>query len=109
MAHKRKQKIINDFRKSGLSTYPIFYEDFLEDKRSFFGRMMDCLNIEISKKEIDAAIEKGTIFKKVHSNDISEFVINHEEVMRKFGHFFVAWDNNGPTDLDNLMDEIKNM
>lgn len=41
--------------------------------------------------DIENAIKLGSVFKKVHSDDISEFVINHEEVLKKFGDRCQMW------------------
>ncbi len=64
---------------------PLSYEDFLEDKYRYFNRFFEILEIQVSKQEMDVALEKGAYYKKVHSNDISEFVLNHQEVMDRFG------------------------
>jgi len=35
--------------------------------------------------------EAGGHFEKVHSNEISDFVANHEEGTEAFGQRYVAW------------------
>lgn len=90
--HWRKKSLFKKLKRKGLEVYPITYEDFLADNKAVLKYILDKLNISEFDNEIDEAINKGTKYKKVHSNDISEFVINHEEVMQKFGHRFISWD-----------------
>jgi len=80
----RKNRLMEEFRSKGIDVFPLSYEDFLEDKYRYFSRFFEILEIQVSKQEIEAALEKGAYYKKVHSRDISEFVINHQEVMDRF-------------------------
>ncbi len=89
--HTEKRKLIEDLKAVGVQSYPICYEDFLADKHQYFKRFFDCLNIEISAEEIDTALNQGTKFQKVHSEDISSFVENHEEILEQFSDRFIAW------------------
>ncbi len=81
----RKNRLMKEFRSHGIAAYPLYYEDFLEDKYRYFSRFFEILEIQVSKQEIEAALKKGAYYKKVHPGDISEFVINHQEVMDRFG------------------------
>jgi hypothetical protein len=86
-AHDRKQVLMEDFKLAGIDAHPVFYEDFLTDKQQYFSRILDLLEINTSIDEIDTALKKGEFFEKVHSDDISDFVVNHEEIMDKFGSY----------------------
>ena len=90
-SHSDKRRLAEDFERAGIKTYPLRYEDFLTDKANFLRKFFDVLELEISDEEIDAAIQKGEYFKKVHSDDISDFVENHEEVEARFGDRLVSW------------------
>jgi len=90
-AHARKRKLMEDFRLAGIRTYPLIYEQFLTDRHGYFKQLFGFLEMEISRDEIDAAMRKGAYFEKVHPDDISGFVENHEEVSEKFSHRFVSW------------------
>lgn len=81
----RKIRLMEVFRSNGIDAFPLIYEDFHEDKYKYFSRFFEIIDIEVSKQEIKAALEKGAYYKKVHSDEISEFVINHQEVMDRFG------------------------
>jgi len=85
-----RRDLQREFEQAGISVHPLLYEDFVNDKHNYFVRVFDILNIPITDEEIETAISK-TYFKKVHSNHISDFVENHEEVMEKFGDRFVNW------------------
>ncbi len=54
-------------------------------------KISECLELKISAEEIDAVLQRGEYFEKVHSDDISEFVVNHQEVLEKFGNRFISW------------------
>lgn len=90
--HQKKQDDIKRFRSLGIDTYPLLYEDFVDDPRSFFRAMLNHLEAPVSDDDISDAIEHGTVYKKVHSDDISEFVINHEEVLARFSGRFVPYE-----------------
>ena len=90
-AHRRKKQLIEALKKDGVDAYPVFYEDFLRDKRGYFRRLFGFLEIQASDLEIDSALEKGSRFEKVHSEDIAQFVENHEEIQARFGGEFVRW------------------
>ena len=54
-------------------------------------RIGDALDLEIGKDDIDSALSCGAYFEKVHSDDISTFVANHEEILERFGDRYVKW------------------
>ena len=81
------------FSKAGLSVYPLLYEEFLQDKQAYFQKLFSALGISVTNSEIESAIGQGGVFKKVHSDNISSFVENHQEVMERFGDRFSAWDS----------------
>ena len=60
----RKNRLMEEFRSKGIDAFPLFYEDFLEDKYQYFNRFFEILGIEISKQEIEAALETGAYYKK---------------------------------------------
>jgi len=90
-SHKKKQALKEDFEQAGINTYPVLYEDFLKDKLQCFMQIFKQLEMPVSKQEITDALNKGAYFKKVHSDDISEFVINYQEVLDRFEGRYVAW------------------
>jgi len=90
-SHARKRKLMTDLQARGVVVQPICYEDFLADKHAYFRNLLHALEIDLSAEEIKSVIDEGTYFKKVHSDDISEFVENHLEVIKKFGDRFVTW------------------
>ena len=46
--------------------HPLLYEEFLTDKKSYLTRLLECLEIQASAHDIDAALQEGPYFKKVH-------------------------------------------
>ena len=90
-AHQRKKRLVEKLRDRDIDTYPLFYEDFLSDKHNYFRQLLGLLEIDVSDREIEAVLNEGTRFEKVHSEDIADFVENHEEIETRFGHEFVRW------------------
>lgn len=90
-SHANKRKIMTEFRETGIEVYPLRYEDFLEDKSVYLERVCELLGVTVSPEEVTAALKRGSGFEKVHSDQISDFVENHREVMARFGSRFVAW------------------
>lgn len=83
--------LCKNLKEAGIDVYPLLYEDFLEDKVKYFKNLFNIIQVPITNQQICNAIEKGTQFKKVHSNDISTFVINHKEVMDKYQDKYIHW------------------
>jgi hypothetical protein len=88
---QRKKALMEKFEHLGIKTYALMYETFCDDKLEFFKVFFRKLNIEVSDKEIETAIRQGSVFKKVHSDNISDFVINHKEVLNRFGDRKITW------------------
>ena len=86
-----RQELKREFEQAGIKVHPLLYEDFMEDKPTYFRRVFEILEIPITEEEINVVINKGAYFKKVHSDQLSDFVENHQEVMEKFGDRFVSW------------------
>ena len=92
-AHARKRRLMEDFNQAGIQNHFLVYEDFLTDKQKYLHRILDILELKPSTEEIGAALKKGTYFEKVHSDDITNFVVNHEEVIEKFGQYHSGLNN----------------
>ena len=84
---------MEDFNLAGIQTHFLIYEGFLTDKQKYLNRILDILELNTSTEEIDAALERGAYFEKVHSDDITNFVVNHEEVLEKFGQYHSGLNN----------------
>lgn len=89
--HQRKNRIASLLMRKDIKVVPIRYEDFLKDKVSYFKKLGKEIDVDFSDQQIADTLIIGGLYKKVHSDDISEFVINHEEVLDKFGDRFVRW------------------
>jgi hypothetical protein len=86
-AHAHKRRLMEDFNLAAIQTHFLIYEDFLKDKQKYLNRIFDILELNTSTQEIDAALKMGVYFEKVHSHDIANFVVNHEEVLEKFSNY----------------------
>ena len=89
--HEENRHLMGEFKQAGNQIHPILYEDFVTDKRSYLERLFRILELDITSDEISQVLGQEEYFKKVHSDDISEFVVNHEEVMDRFADRFVSW------------------
>jgi len=90
-SHGRKRRLMTELQEAGVRVHPLLYEEFLADKKSYLTRLLDLLDIQVSAEKLDTALQEGTYFKKVHSEDISEFVENHEELIQQFGERYISW------------------
>jgi hypothetical protein len=82
---------MEEFKLAGIQVHSLCYEDFATDKYKYFQHIFECLGLEFSSEEIDTALQQGTYLKKVHSDDISNFVVNHGEVIEKFSNRNFSW------------------
>jgi len=89
--HERKRALLEDLSAAGIRTGVLRYEDFLADKQTYFEELLGTIGCPNSREQIESALLAGTELQKVHSDDISEFVTNHEEVNDRFSHRFVEW------------------
>ncbi len=87
ISHAKKQNLRKAYKRAGIDVHLLRYEDFLVDKLKYFQRIFKILEITLSVEEINSAIGKGAYFEKVHSDQISDFVENYQDVMEKFGHY----------------------
>ena len=89
--HEENRLLVEEFKQEGNQIYPILYEEFVTDKRSYLERLFRILELDITSDEISEVLDQEEYFKKVHSDDISEFVENHEEVSSRFADRYISW------------------
>jgi hypothetical protein len=89
--HEEKRRLMDELNRAGVETHPILYEDFVADKRRYLENLFEVLELDITNDEISQVLSQKEYLKKVHSDEISEFVENHEEVMNRFSDRFVSW------------------
>ena len=92
MVHARKERLVRDMRRKGIAVHPLLYEDFLDDPAQFFGSLLRTLRTERSQNEIENALARETGLQRVHPGPVSDYVLNHQEVVRRFGGRFVRWE-----------------
>jgi hypothetical protein len=89
--HSENRSLMEEIRRAGIQSHPILYEDFVADRRKYLESLFAILELNITHDEITHVLGQEEYLKKVHSDDISEFVDNHEEVMSRFADRFVSW------------------
>lgn len=89
--HAEKRLLMEELAQAGIQTHPILYEEFVVSKRDYLMNLFEILELEISSDEVSRVLSQEEYLKKVHSDDISEFVENHEEVLNTFSGRFVSW------------------
>lgn len=89
--HEKNRLLMEEFDQAGIETHPIFYEEFVADRRSYLERLFRILEVDITNDEMSKVLGQEEYLKKVHSDDISEFVVNHEEVTQRFADRFISW------------------
>lgn len=88
---KQKRKLFLECHEFGIESYPVFYEKFKNEKIEYFSEFLSRLDIDYSKEQISTILSLGEHFEKVHSDDISTFVENHEEITELFGDEQIQW------------------
>lgn len=89
--HREDRLLMDELEQAGIKVNPILYEEFVTDKRSYLERLFNILELDITSDEISRVLGQEEYFKKVHSDDISKFVENHEEVSSRFAGRYVSW------------------
>ncbi len=89
--HAEKRQTVQFLKRAGIEVYPICYEDLLGSKHELLARMCSLIGYDVSDADIQKAIDAGGVYEKVHSDDISEFVENHQEISLKFSNEFIPW------------------
>jgi hypothetical protein len=89
--HEENRLLMEEFKQLGIQAHPILYEEFVTDKRGYLERLFKILELDITSDEISQVLGQEEYIKKVHSDDISEFVENHEEVTSRFADRYVSW------------------
>jgi hypothetical protein len=89
--HSQRRRLMDEFHSADIDAYPLLYEDFLNKKPAYLARLFDRLELRISTEQVDEELKYKQYFKKAHSNNLAEFVINHQEVMDKVGSRFYSW------------------
>jgi hypothetical protein len=84
---ENRKKLIQDLNAFGVEAFPLYYEDFCNNKFDYFRQLLKKLDIMITDEEIRQTIHTECYYKKVHPDNIGEFVKNHEEVIKKFEEY----------------------
>ena len=84
-----KLRLMRKMNRRGVMAQTVIYEEYLENPKAFFRQLLDAIGHPVNEDEIARVIENGSPIQKVHSNDISEFVSNHEEIEAEFGESFI--------------------
>lgn len=92
-SHRQRRSLMAEMNSAGIQAYPLCYEGFLTDKRQYFKQIAAHLELDLSKQQLDAVLESEQYFKKVHSDDIADIVVNHQEVMQSIGDRFFSWQS----------------
>jgi hypothetical protein len=86
-----KKRLHQALTSRGIAAYPLLYEQFCDDKSTYFRNLLSKLEIRYSDEEIDGALAKGSYYQKVHSTNVGEFFLNADQLIERFGNRFVSW------------------
>ena len=81
-----RYELIEKLEDDNYEVYPLFYEDYCDNKLEFFKDFFNSLEIPISNNELEKYVKIPNYFKKVHDDDIRKFVINYDELKEEFGN-----------------------
>lgn len=79
--HEQKKEILNRCINNRMLAYPIYYECMNEDKEKYFKDILKKIDINIQEDEFQKFINKQNYFKKVHSDNLEDFVTNYDELL----------------------------
>lgn len=85
--NRRKEALLGELEAAGVEAFPLYYEDFCENKPLLFRTLLNALGVRLSDQELSGVLAKEIRFKKVHSENIREFVSNSEELLDRFEPF----------------------
>ena len=89
--HAKKRRLMAQFKSAGIETFPLLYEEFLTDPASYLRQLFARIELDVTQQEITSVLNQQAYFKKVHADDISTFVCNHQEVINTIGGRFLSW------------------
>lgn len=78
---KYKQDIIARCSQLGIACHPMFYEEYCDNKELFFSKILKILDIHVPKPTINQLANQPNYFKKVHSDNMQDFIINYKELV----------------------------
>jgi len=87
-----KMRLMRKMQHLGIRTEVLVYEEFLRDPHAYFHKLLKAIDHPARDAEISEVLEKGSLFRKVHSEDISEWVSNHREIEAKFGNCVINFE-----------------
>lgn len=76
-----KMTVINRCNKLGITCHPIFYEEYCNNKELFFSKILQILEIKMDKETIKQIANQPCYFKKVHSDELKDFITNYDELV----------------------------
>lgn len=82
---EERYKLIETLKKRGIKVVPIYYEEYCENKKMFFKKIFDSIDVKLSDKELTEYANKPNFFKKVHGDDLKKYVTNYDELKKVFG------------------------
>jgi hypothetical protein len=97
-----KMQVLQAMSSTGIRVAPLFYERLCDDPQGYLGFLLNQLDHAVCEEDIAAVVANGSMYEKVHSTDISSFVINHEEISESFGDCFIDFDREYREQYGNL-------
>ena len=89
--HRTKRWWFDAMSGAGIPTHALRYEDFADNRGRFFAQLLAALDIPVTNDGALAQAVQGTRLRRVHGDDISEYVANHREIIDLYGDRFIAW------------------
>jgi hypothetical protein len=83
-----RHNLITMLKGRGTKVVPIYYEDFCDNKKQFFKTFLSKIDIKLTDKELTEFVEKQNFFKKVHGDNLQQYVTNYDELKKVFGSIY---------------------
>lgn len=79
-----KKRLLQELSDAGVEAFPLYYEDFCHKKADYLRCLLEKLDLAVNDREIERVMAADCGLHKVHADDISNFVENHEYITGKF-------------------------
>lgn len=83
-----RYKLIEELKKRGVTVVPIYYEEYCENKVAFFRKFFDSIDMKLTEGELLEFANRPNFFKKVHGDNLKQYVVNYEELKKEFGKLY---------------------
>jgi hypothetical protein len=84
---KERYELVELLKKRNINIIPIYYEEFCDNKKQFFKKFLNAIDIKLSDELLTEFANKPNYFKKVHSDDLRKYITNYDQLKKEFKEY----------------------